>query len=283
MAKEDCMAGLEPAEKTVEAGGLNWRYLEWNGDGSPTILLAHGVTSDARAWWRVGPSLAERGARVLALDMPGHGLTSSNADGTEWLTTARQLAAFVAATGLDRRGYRLAGHSWGGVTSLMLAAEFGLGLERLALLDPAIYLDPGRAEARAKDFEAEIGQPRKSRQEAHEWAIANNAGWHECDYYWKAGAIQHYQPEIVRDFYSQNAAQNVTHLLSRLEIPVLLLVSDEQVGGVLPLGIQAQAEAALRPGLGHLVKLPGVGHNLQREDYPGTMQHLKPFLLEAGS
>ncbi|MGH2816717.1 MAG: alpha/beta hydrolase, partial [Actinomycetota bacterium] len=47
------------------------------GDGAdpsrPLTVLVHGVTSSSRTWWRVGPALAERGFRVLAVDLRGHG------------------------------------------------------------------------------------------------------------------------------------------------------------------------------------------------------------------
>lgn len=45
---------------------------EW-GTGDRTALLVHGIMSDSRTWRRVGPALAERGYRVLAVDLRGHG------------------------------------------------------------------------------------------------------------------------------------------------------------------------------------------------------------------
>ena len=46
----------------------------------PVALLIHGVTSSSRTWWRVGPALAARGYRVLAVDLRGHG-ASPGVDG----------------------------------------------------------------------------------------------------------------------------------------------------------------------------------------------------------
>ncbi|MFE2377108.1 alpha/beta fold hydrolase [Streptomyces sp. NPDC059398] len=43
------------------------------GDGDRYALLVHGITADSSSWWRVAPALAERGYRVLAPDLPGHG------------------------------------------------------------------------------------------------------------------------------------------------------------------------------------------------------------------
>lgn len=275
--EKDCFGGLEPAEKQLEAGGLTWNYLEWNPGGGKTILLAHGITSDARAWWRVGAELALDGARVIAVDMPGHGHTTPSQEGTGWRTTAFQLSAFAAALNLP--AYRLCGHSWGGVVSLHVAADFGAGLERVALLDPALRLSQERAEPAGAEQDALVGQPKKTREEYHQYAIANMPAWSECDHYWKAGALLTYDPATVRDFFWHNSGQMAINLLGQVNLPLLLVISDEQVGGVMSLETQAEARAALIPELGKAVKLDGVGHNLTREDYDQTMRYLKPFLL----
>jgi pimeloyl-ACP methyl ester carboxylesterase len=47
---------------------------EWTGPGATrTAVLLHMLTQSSNTWWRVGPELAERGYRVLAPDLPGHG------------------------------------------------------------------------------------------------------------------------------------------------------------------------------------------------------------------
>ncbi|MEV2226577.1 alpha/beta fold hydrolase, partial [Nocardia vinacea] len=45
---------------------------QW-GEGNRVAVLVHGMTTDSGSWWRLGPVLAERGYRVLAPDLPGHG------------------------------------------------------------------------------------------------------------------------------------------------------------------------------------------------------------------
>ena len=51
---------------------------EWPPSGTPpstapVAVLVHGVMGWHRTWWRVGPALAERGWRVIAVDQRGHG------------------------------------------------------------------------------------------------------------------------------------------------------------------------------------------------------------------
>ena len=81
------------------------------------LVLIHGVTASARIWWRIGPALAATGRHVVAVDLPGHGLTGSVARSSPFPGQRR------GRGGLDpRRGPRstpalqVVGHSWGGMT-----------------------------------------------------------------------------------------------------------------------------------------------------------------------
>jgi pimeloyl-ACP methyl ester carboxylesterase len=71
------------------------------GDGAdpsrPLAVLVHGVTSSSRSWWRVGPALAERGFRVLAVDLRGHGASPRPVAGLAAADLAADVAETVAA------------------------------------------------------------------------------------------------------------------------------------------------------------------------------------------
>jgi pimeloyl-ACP methyl ester carboxylesterase len=73
------------------------------------IVLVHGAWLGAWCWERVAPRLSERGLRVIALDLPGHGADS------EEMADLHGDAAKVVET-LDRLGEPvvLVGHSYGG-------------------------------------------------------------------------------------------------------------------------------------------------------------------------
>jgi pimeloyl-ACP methyl ester carboxylesterase len=66
----------------------------------PLAVLIHGVTSSSRTWWRVGPALAHRGFRVVAVDLRGHGASPRPVAGL----VAADLAADVAETVADAAG-----------------------------------------------------------------------------------------------------------------------------------------------------------------------------------
>ncbi|MEU1727119.1 alpha/beta fold hydrolase [Nonomuraea sp. NPDC005692] len=100
---------------------------EW-GSGDRLAVLVHGIMADSRCWWRVGPELAARGYRVIAVDLPGHG-ESPRADAYPPELFASSLAESVPA-----RPELAIGHSLGGLT-------LGLAVERL-MPGRAIYSDP---------------------------------------------------------------------------------------------------------------------------------------------
>ena len=47
---------------------------EW-GHGDRVAVLLPGMMGSSDSWWRVAPTLADRGYHVLAIDLPGHGLS----------------------------------------------------------------------------------------------------------------------------------------------------------------------------------------------------------------
>lgn len=45
---------------------------EW-GSGGDVAVLVHGMMGESRQFWEIGPALADRGFRAIAVDLPGHG------------------------------------------------------------------------------------------------------------------------------------------------------------------------------------------------------------------
>jgi pimeloyl-ACP methyl ester carboxylesterase len=127
---------IDPGERSVtEAAGIPFASIAWGEpDGRPLVLL-HGVTASARIWWRVGPALAASGRRVVAPDLPGHGLTGHWAGHHRFRDNAVDIAAWIRAVGLDVPDLQIVGHSWGGMTAAALPAA-GIRPATLVLLDP---------------------------------------------------------------------------------------------------------------------------------------------------
>jgi len=80
------------------------------GQGPPLILL-HGITLRADVWHRQW-ELADE-ARVIAIDLRGHGLSTSGSDGASIEANANDVALLLET--LDLEGAVIAGHSMGGM------------------------------------------------------------------------------------------------------------------------------------------------------------------------
>ena len=119
--------------------GLRLRVLS-HGTGSPLVLL-HGVSLSAAVW--VPLFSAMQGHRLLAVDLPGHGLSEpvDYRRGHVREHTHRLLEDVFDALELERAN--VVGHSLGGMFALWHAARDGGRIARLvAVGDPAVAL-PG--------------------------------------------------------------------------------------------------------------------------------------------
>ncbi|CAM5427446.1 alpha/beta fold hydrolase [Streptomyces aurantiogriseus] len=99
---------------------------EW-GTGERLAVLVHGIMADHRTWHELVPVLTDRGYRVLAVDLRGHGASARGA-------YAPQLFAEDLLETLPRRPELALGHSLG-------ALALALAVEELAP-DRAVYSEP---------------------------------------------------------------------------------------------------------------------------------------------
>ncbi len=101
---------------------------------APPILFVHGLGSNM-ALWRDALNTFSESHRVLALDLPGFGLSGkADVPGTMPFF-AETIAGFLDALGIDRVQY--VGVSMGGQIGMTLALERPARIARLALISPA--------------------------------------------------------------------------------------------------------------------------------------------------
>ena len=116
-----------------ELDGLLLYYLE-QGRGPATVLI-HGLGGFAESWRHNIPELARHG-RVIALDLPGFGLSAKPRRPYTLDFMARALDGLLRALGVE--GVRLVGHSLGGAVAARYALDQPGRVERLALLGAAV-------------------------------------------------------------------------------------------------------------------------------------------------
>ena len=101
-------------------------------EGRPPLLLIHGLFGNAAAWNGVATNLSHTGTDVYAVDLPGHGNSSSS------LTSVKEIAAAVLSTVRDNhdKPIRVAGLSLGAVVAAEIASLHN-GCIELLLMCPA--------------------------------------------------------------------------------------------------------------------------------------------------
>ncbi len=131
-----------PASATFEAApGVNVHFTDEGPRDASAIILVHGFAASVHAW-RPWVERLKSDYRVIAIDLPGHGLTETPPG---YQATLEGNAALVDALA-ERRGvghFVLAGNSMGGAVSLAYAMAHPDKLDGLVLVDAAGW--PGDA------------------------------------------------------------------------------------------------------------------------------------------
>lgn len=132
------LRAAQPSSRVVELG-VPVHYIDYGGEG-PAMVLVHGLGGAHVNWMSVGEGLA-RGARVVAIDLPGFGRTPTEGDSASIHANRALLTRFV-----DRvmgEPSILVGNSMGGLISLMTAAKTPTTVSGLVLVNPALPAAPG--------------------------------------------------------------------------------------------------------------------------------------------
>lgn len=265
---------------TIDLPAGRFHYLSWGAERSelPAAVLVHGITSSALSWTRVGPALADR-YRVFAFDMRGHGDSVKPARGAYRLRqTADDTAAFIEALSLERP--LVIGHSWGGATAIVLASgawsqKPAPALSQVILEDPAHNFGQGDPEKRAADYTRDIGRPP---EELRPEITASSPGWTAADIEGKIDALQKCSREAVISVFSDTVQEgDLLPLLSRIDVPTLLLRADATQGTVINDAAWQRAQELL-PAHGRAIEIAGATHNIHRGKFEEFMQAVNNFL-----
>jgi pimeloyl-ACP methyl ester carboxylesterase len=103
----------------IAADGVQVRYRDSGGTG-PAVLLLHGIGGSLELWSAQFVA-ANQGMRLIALDLPGHGLSGFGQQAFE----PKTFAAFVwkLADALGLKTVHLAGNSLGGAICIQMQAQ----------------------------------------------------------------------------------------------------------------------------------------------------------------
>ncbi len=130
-----------PPSRFVDLDGLSVHYRDRGPREGPVLLLLHGSSASLHTWEGWAAALSDR-FRVVAVDLPGHGMTGPWPAGDDYSLKAFAdfLDRFADRLGLQR--FALAGNSLGGTIAWTYAGLHPGRVERLILIDAAGYPRP---------------------------------------------------------------------------------------------------------------------------------------------
>jgi pimeloyl-ACP methyl ester carboxylesterase len=118
----------------VEIEGSRVNYVDIGSGDGPAVVLVHGLGGQWQNWLENIPRVA-RERRVVALDLPGFGLSEMPSERISISGYGRCVDALVEHLGLQR--VDVVGNSMGGFVASEVAIQFPERVERLALVSAA--------------------------------------------------------------------------------------------------------------------------------------------------
>jgi pimeloyl-ACP methyl ester carboxylesterase len=255
-------------DDVVDADGTRWATRSWGAIDAPPVLLLHGVTSNARIWWRMAPAVAAAGYHVIAIDMPGHGRTQAWRGRHRFAETAEDVAGFIDAAGLKMRDLAVVGHSWGAMVASRLVGA-GARPRVVVLLDP-----PALTVAQFEVFVQDpTEQPYQSFEEAAAAMRKANPTWSDGDIAAKAQSLVEFLPEAVLAILLENgdwdAAMSGARESQAAGVPVWVIRGEWATGCLIPDALVPKLEAEL--GREHVITIRDAPHSPQRTHPEATL------------
>ncbi|MER7704723.1 alpha/beta fold hydrolase [Kitasatospora sp. NPDC097605] len=231
---------------------------EW-GTGDRVALLVHGIMSDHRTWRSVGPALAGRGYRVIAVDLRGHGASPRGEGATPVDRYAPERYADDLVDTLPRGADLAIGHSLGGLTLLH-------AVERLRPAR-AVYADPAWRFAQPGLFDPAVFV--RFKEATREQIGAVNPRWDAADVDVELATLARWDPDTAL---ALSALHGRAALPGAPAVPSLVQLADNS-------WLIGPEDAATLRGLGYQVRtVAGAGHTIHRDDLPGFLASLDGWL-----
>lgn len=260
-------------------------YRERGPKGGKVLLLLHGSNASLFTWEPWSKILSDQ-YRVIAVDLPGHGLTGAVPSGDY---TEEGMVQFVKAFA-DKRGltqFTLAGNSMGGAVSAHFAEEYPDRVSQLILVDAGgMPFKPGDKEPLA----FQLGRtpvinnimlyvtPRSIVTEGLNDAIVRKAIINDAmiDQYWEFARMDGTRAATLARF-SLPWPQYVSAHTNALHMPVLILwgANDHLVP------VEAGHEYAKAIPGSRLIVYPGTGHIPQEEVAAQSAADVRNFLASS--
>jgi pimeloyl-ACP methyl ester carboxylesterase len=239
----------------------------------PVVVFVHGAGMDRTVWSLQSRYFAHHGRSVLAVDLPGHGLSEG-----ETLSSVEAIADWLVrlldAAGVARAA--LAGHSMGAISALECAARHPERVRALALLGAAASMPvhPALLEAAAANDHLAVDL-------VTSWAhgATGHLGGNAAPGLWMLGGgarlLERAAPGVLHNDLAACAAYaGGADAAAKVACETLLVLGEHD--RMTP--FKAGGSLAARISGAEVAKIAGSGHMMMLEKSDATLAALKGFL-----
>ncbi|MBM4236453.1 MAG: alpha/beta hydrolase [Firmicutes bacterium] len=114
---------LYDSSAVLAVEGVKLHYRQWAEDGAEGVFLVHGFSGSTFSWRYTAPALAEEGYRVIAVDLPGFGLSERNLNFSPTADHRAELLWSLLESLDSGSDWHLVGHSMGGGVVAAMALQ----------------------------------------------------------------------------------------------------------------------------------------------------------------
>jgi acyl transferase domain-containing protein/pimeloyl-ACP methyl ester carboxylesterase/acyl-coenzyme A synthetase/AMP-(fatty) acid ligase len=138
LQEADSTAHQEMREISINVRGLRICLCSWGPEEGPLVVCLHGILEQGAAWSEVAIRLAQKGYRVIAPDLRGHGRSDHVGKGGSYnlLDFLADIDAIVE--NLADRAFTLVGHSLGSVVAAIFASIRPQQVHNLVLVETVL-------------------------------------------------------------------------------------------------------------------------------------------------
>lgn len=257
----------------VLANGIEQHYWRTGGNG-PQVLLLHGLTDNGACWTRLAHELAADYDLVMP-DARGHGRSATPASGYSPEDRAADVVALIDALGLERPV--VIGHSMGGLSAALVAADAPERVRGALLEDPAFLEPEDVASPRRAEWPAQHAADRaRSEAELIARRRAENPGWPDDVFPFWARAKLEAHPRVFDWF--RLPPTDFRAVVARIAVPTLLVTGEPERGAIVSAAVADELRAS-NPLL-RVAHIAGAGHCLRYEQSDQFTGVVRAFLAE---
>jgi esterase len=266
---------VKPRDKFADVSGLKLHYLEWGTEGSPKMLLVHGMTGNGHAWDTFARSLMDE-YHILALDLRGHGDSEwSKEQAYKTKDLVAEIDGFVDGLSLDRFVY--VGHSMGAHNGLGYASMRPDKVEKLVMVDyaPARENPITQPAAPAPDSFSSIDEVVASYQQNNRTTppetLRQRATWSTRR--GDDGMYRFKHDPAVRINWD---SEDLWGIVSKVSSPTLLMRGGESTS----ISQEYALKAVKALPKGQFVEIPGAGHSIMLDQPKAFEDAVRSFLSQ---